>query len=103
MTFDWDAATVRITVPVHHTATSDRQDIELTLRQFAGLLLTNAPTEWFTRAPVSNDLPLAVLDDMTAIMKDRAALAKRLFVKRPHEQEDNEPTDHLDDPRGGQR
>lgn len=45
MTFDWDAATVTVTVPVHHTATSGTQEIALTLRQFVGLLLNKAPLE----------------------------------------------------------
>lgn len=103
MIFDWDAATVTVTVPVHHTATSAKQEIALTLRQFAGVLLANMPEGWLKGEPVSDDLPLAVLDGMTAIMTERAALAKRLFVKRPHDMGDNESPDSLDDVRGGQR
>jgi hypothetical protein len=58
--FDWDSATVKVTVPVHHTATVEMQEMELSLESFGRLLLTSVPSEWFAESPVSADLPLAI-------------------------------------------
>jgi hypothetical protein len=60
MAFDWDSATVKVTVPVHHTATVEKQEVEMPLRTFGALLLTNLPAEWFAEPPVSADLPLYI-------------------------------------------
>lgn len=59
-TFDWDSATVMVRVPTHWTATSQVEEVELPLRTFAALLLTNAPRDWFAQPPISSDLPLAI-------------------------------------------
>lgn len=61
--FNWDAATVKVTVPVHHTATMEHQEIELPLESFARLLLTSVPGEWFAQTPISADLPLLIETD----------------------------------------
>lgn len=60
MMFDWDGATVKVAVPVHHTATVEQQEIELPLESFARLILTSVPSEWFVEPPISADLPLAI-------------------------------------------
>jgi hypothetical protein len=60
MMFDWDSATVKLMVPVHHTASRDVQEVELAIETFARLLLTSVPAEWFAEPPVSADLPLAI-------------------------------------------
>jgi hypothetical protein len=36
MTIDWTKATVKVTVPVQHTATSATQEIDIPVEQFAG-------------------------------------------------------------------
>lgn len=60
--FDWDSATVKVTVPVHHTASVDRQEVELSLGQLAELLTGHLETEdgKVLRAPPGSALPLAI-------------------------------------------
>jgi hypothetical protein len=60
MTFDWDAATVKVTVPVSHTATTETQEIEMPVAVFARLLFANTQ-----QPPTSDDLPLAILPGRT--------------------------------------
>jgi hypothetical protein len=38
MIFDWTKATVKVTVPVQHTATTATQDVDIPLEQFAAML-----------------------------------------------------------------
>lgn len=38
MKFDWDAATVKVTVPVQHTATTDKQDIDVPMADFVAMM-----------------------------------------------------------------
>ena len=56
MMFDWDSAKVKVTVPVHFTASTVMHEVEIPLASFARLLLTSVPHEWFAE----NDLPLAI-------------------------------------------
>lgn len=61
MLFDWDNATVTVKVPVDNGTTGiEMQEMELPLKSFARLLLTNVPGEWFAQPPISDDLPLFV-------------------------------------------
>lgn len=59
--YDWDSATVKVTVPVHHTATVERQEIELPLAAFAELLCGVLETEDGKAliAPPGSALPFA--------------------------------------------
>lgn len=60
MDFDWDNATVKVSVPVYFTAGGEVQEVTLPLASFARLLLTSVPAEWFAEPPVSADLPLHI-------------------------------------------
>lgn len=91
MIFDWDAATVTVTVPVHHTATTDQQDVKLTLRQFVGLLLSRAPA---VTAPVE----LALSANAIKAMHISTEIRER--NKRAAEG-DTGPTEQPEDKRGG--
>lgn len=75
MSYDWDSATVKVKVPVHHTATVEMVEVELPLESFARLLLTSVPSEWFAQPPVSDDLPLFVpyppIDEVEASVRRR--------------------------------
>lgn len=51
MIYDWDKATVRVRVPVHYTATSAEQEVNLPLGALAALLQQSKPL----------DVPLAVI------------------------------------------
>lgn len=60
MLIDWDSATIKVSVPVHHTASAERQEFELPIKAFATFLLTQAPSDWFAKPPTSSDLPLFI-------------------------------------------